>query len=614
LTIETVLAKLLPQVTKPTRYIGNEYNSVKKDKDNIKVHIALAFPDVYEVGMSHLGMKILYHLLNEDENIYAERVFAPWIDFEELMREKDLMLFSLESKTPICEFDFVGFTLQYEMSYTNILNMLELGRIPVFSKDRNDSHPFVIAGGPCAFNPEPLADIMDFFVIGEAEEAITEIMALYQNCKERGEKRQDFLVKVSRIPGVYVPSLYEVSYNDDGTLKSILPKGNSIPQRIQKRVIKDLDNIYYPTDFVVPYMDIVHDRAVLEIFRGCTRGCRFCQAGIIYRPVREKSASRLVELAKDIISSTGYGEISLSSLSTSDYSELKQLTEILTDDFRQRQVGLSLPSLRIDAFSLGLAKKVQEIKKTGLTFAPEAGTQRLRDVINKGVTTEDLLSSVRDAFSLGWNTIKLYFMIGLPTETYEDLKGISDLTYAVVDEYRKVNGNTRGLRVNVSTSTFVPKPFTPFQWEPQITLSEIKERQKYIKNLLGKSKNISYSWHDGQLSFLEAVFSRGDRRLGNVLKLAHDKGCKFDSWKEMFSFDKWMTVFEESGVNPDFYVYRERSKEEVFPWGILDPGINRKFLLRELEKSEKGVVTPDCREKCHACGIKKLKDGDFCET
>jgi radical SAM family uncharacterized protein len=614
LTIETVLAKLLPQVTKPTRYIGNEYNSVKKDKDNIKVHIALAFPDVYEVGMSHLGMKILYHLLNEDENIYAERVFAPWIDFEELMREKDLMLFSLESKTPICEFDFVGFTLQYEMSYTNILNMLELGRIPVFSKDRNDSHPFVIAGGPCAFNPEPLADIMDFFVIGEAEEAITEIMALYQNCKERGEKRQDFLVKVSRIPGVYVPSLYEVSYNDDGTLKSILPKENSMPQRIQKRVIKDLDNIYYPTDFVVPYMDIVHDRAVLEIFRGCTRGCRFCQAGMIYRPVREKSASRLVELAKDIISSTGYGEISLSSLSTSDYSELKQLTEILTDDFRQRQVGLSLPSLRIDAFSLGLAKKVQEIKKTGLTFAPEAGTQRLRDVINKGVTTEDLLSSVRDAFSLGWNTIKLYFMIGLPTETYEDLKGISDLTYAVVDEYRKVNGNTRGLRVNVSTSTFVPKPFTPFQWEPQITLSEIKERQKYIKNLLGKSKNISYSWHDGQLSFLEAVFSRGDRRLGNVLKLAHDKGCKFDSWKEMFSFDKWMTVFEESGVNPDFYVYRERSKEEVFPWDILDPGIDRKFLLRELEKSEKGVVTPDCREKCHACGIKKLKDGDFCET
>jgi radical SAM family uncharacterized protein len=492
--------------------------------------------------------------------------------------------------------------------------MLELGRIPVFSKDRNDSHPFVIAGGPCAFNPEPLADIMDFFVIGEAEEAITEIMALYQSCKERGEKRQDFLAKVSRIPGVYVPSLYEVSYNDDGTLKSILPKENSMPQRIQKRVIKDLDNIYYPTDFVVPYMDIVHDRAVLEIFRGCTRGCRFCQAGMIYRPVREKSASRLVELAKDIISSTGYGEISLSSLSTSDYSELKQITEILTDDFRQRHVGLSLPSLRIDAFSLGLAKKVQEIKKTGLTFAPEAGTQRLRDVINKGVTTEDLLSSVRDAFSLGWNTIKLYFMIGLPTETYEDLKGISDLTYAVVDEYRKVNGNTRGLRVNVSTSTFVPKPFTPFQWEPQITLSEIKERQKYIKNLLGKSKNISYSWHDGQLSFLEAVFSRGDRRLGNVLKLAHDKGCKFDSWKEMFSFDKWMTVFEESGVNPDFYVYRARSKEEVFPWEILDPGIDRKFLMRELEKSEKGLVTPDCREKCHACGIKKLKDGDFCET
>jgi len=595
--------------------MGNEYNSIKKDKNGIKTHIALAFPDVYEVGMSHLGIKILYHLLNQDSDIYAERVFAPWVDFEDLMRSEGLPLFSLESKTAVSEFDFLGFTLQYEMSYTNILNMLELSDIPIFSKERSDGHPFVIAGGPCAYNPEPLADIMDFFVIGEAEEAIIEVMNLYKSFKERGEKRrQRFLEEVARIPGVYVPSLYRVSYNDDGTLKDIVPEKNDILNRIQKRAIKDLDSVYYPTDFVVPYMDIVHDRAVLEIFRGCTRGCRFCQAGMIYRPVREKSADRLEKLAKDIIASTGYGEISLASLSTSDYSELKQLTEILTNEFRQCQVGLSLPSLRIDAFSLELAKKVQEIKKSGLTFAPEAGTQRLRDVINKGVTAEDLLSSVKDAFSSGWNTVKLYFMTGLPTETHEDLKGISDLAYAVVDVYRKIHGHTKGLKVNVSTSTFVPKPFTPFQWEAQITLGEIDERQKYLRSLLRKSKNISYSWHDGRLSFLEAVFSRGDRRLGQVLKIAHDKGCKFDGWNDIFSFDKWMTAFNEAGVDPEFFAYRKRTHAEFFPWDIIDPGIDKKFLLRELERSKKAEVTPDCRIRCHDCGINRLKDGDFCEA
>ncbi|MDD4569574.1 MAG: TIGR03960 family B12-binding radical SAM protein [Tepidanaerobacteraceae bacterium] len=614
MTIEKLLIDLLPQVSKPTRYMGNEYNSINKDKKNVKVHVALAFPDVYEVGMSHLGIKILYHLLNESKDLYAERVFAPWVDFEDIMRKENLPLFSLESKTPIYKFDFLGFTLQYEMSYTNILNMLELAGIPVISKDRNDNHPFVIAGGPCAYNPEPLADIMDFFVIGEAEDVVLEIMDLYKSFKERGEKRQRFLEEVAQIPGVYVPSLYQVSYNDDGTLMNISPREKGISQRIQKRIIKDMDEVYYPTSFVVPYMDIVHDRAVLEIFRGCTRGCRFCQAGMIYRPVREKSVKRLKELAKDIIASTGYGEISLASLSTSDYSELKQLTEILTDEFRQCQVGLSLPSLRIDAFSLELAKKVQEIKKSGLTFAPEAGTQRLRDVINKGVTMEDLLSSVKDAFISGWNTVKLYFMIGLPTETYEDLKGISDLAYAVVDVYRKVHGHTRGLKVNVSTSTFVPKPFTPFQWEPQITLVEIKERQKYLKSLLRKGKNISYSWHDGKLSLLEAIFSRGDRRLGKVLKIAHDKGCKFDSWSDVFSFDKWVVAFEEAGLNPDFYAYRKRSKDEVFPWDILDAGIDKKFLLRELERSKKALITPDCRIRCHSCGIKALKDGGFYET
>jgi len=614
LTIEKQLEKLLPQVSKPTRYMGNEYNSIIKDLNNIKVHIALAFPDVYEVGMSHLGIKILYHLLNEYPDIYAERVFAPWIDFEALIRKEGLSLFSLESKTAISQFDFLGFTLQYEMSYTNIINMLELSNIPIFSRERNDSHPFVIAGGPCAYNPEPLADIIDFFVIGEAEEAILDVINLYKSFKERGERRQDFLYNVAQIPGVYVPSLYKVSYNNDGTIRSILPKKDGIPSRIQKRVIQDLDTVYYPTKFVVPYMDIVHDRAVLEIFRGCTRGCRFCQAGMIYRPVREKSVERLEKLAKDIISSTGYGEISLSSLSTSDYSDLRQLTQVLTDDFRQCQVGLSLPSLRIDAFSLELAKKVQEIKKSGLTFAPEAGTQRLRDVINKGVTQEDLLSSVRDAFALGWNKVKLYFMIGLPTETYEDLKGISDLAYAVVDVYRQVYGHTKGLKVNVSTSTFVPKPFTPFQWENQITLTEIDERQRYLRKLLKKSKNISYRWHDGKLSFLEAIFSRGDRKLGQVLKIAHEKGCKFDGWDEMFDFDKWVSAFKEANVEPEFYVYRKRTETEIFPWEIIDSGVDKNFLIRELERAKKGQITPDCRIRCHGCGIKRLGDGGFCEA
>ena len=613
MTIEKQLQRLLSQVSKPTRYIGNEYNSITKDLNDIKVHIALAFPDVYEVGMSHLGIKILYHLLNEYADIYAERVYAPWVDFEALMRREGLPLFSLESKTPLSQFDFVGFTLQYELSYTNIINMLELSNIPVFSWERDDSHPFIIAGGPCAFNPEPLADIIDFFIIGEAEEAILEVIDIYKDFKGRGGSRQEFLYEAAKIPGVYVPSLYEVSYNDDGTISSISPKRDHLPHIIQKRVIADLDSAYYPRNFIVPYMDIVHDRAVLEIFRGCTRGCRFCQAGMIYRPVREKSVEHLEKLAKDIIASTGYGEITLSSLSTSDYSNLKQLTEVLNEDFRDSKVGLSLPSLRIDAFSLELAQQVQEIKKSGLTFAPEAGTQRLRDVINKGVTEEDLLSSVRDAFTLGWNKVKLYFMIGLPTETYEDLKGISDLANAVVDVYRQVNGHTKGLTVTVSTSTFVPKPFTPFQWESQITLEEIYDRQNFLKKLLKKSKNITYRWHNGKLSFLEAVFSRGDRKLGKVLKIAQEKGCKFDGWDEFFDLDKWLAAFKEANVDPNFYAYRKRSETEKFPWEIIDAGVDRKFLLRELEKAKNGETTPDCRIRCHGCGIKRLGDG-FCEA
>lgn len=610
--INDILDKLLHKVSKPTRYIGNEYNSIHKDKSVIKVHVALAFPDIYEIGMSHLGIKILYHLLNEQDDIYAERVFAPWIDFEKLLRDNKIPLFSLESKTTLKNFDFLGFSLQYEMSYTNILNMLDLSGIPLFSKQRTDKHPFIIAGGPCAYNPEPLAEFIDFFVIGEAEESLLEILEAYKKFKESGAPRQYFLEKVSEIRGVYVPSFYDVNYNEDGTVKNIYPLKRGVPSRIKKRIIKNMDEVYYPTKFIVPYMNIVHDRAVLEIFRGCSRGCRFCQAGMVYRPVREKSADKLEKLAGDIIDCTGYEEISLSSLSTSDYSSLKQLAEKLTQRFRRSRVGLSLPSLRIDAFSLQLAQKVQEIKKTGLTFAPEAGTQRLRDVVNKCVTERDLLNSVRDAFVCGWTSVKLYFMIGLPTETEEDIEGIAKLAHSVVNVYRDVHGNAKGLKLNVSTSTFVPKPFTPFQWEKQLELSKIEERQKKLKRLL-RGRNINYSWHDAELSFLEAIFSRGDRKLSKVLYTAHKNGCKFDGWDEMFSYERWMDAFDTEGLDPRFYANRQRRQEEFFPWDIIDPGIDKHFLLKELENAKKAKTSPDCRtENCQGCGIKRILEGDIC--
>jgi len=609
LEIENILDEILPKVAKPSRYAGNELNSVKKDKKEVKVHIALAFPDVYEVGMSHLGLRILYHLLNEREDVYAERVFAPWVDMEDILRQRGIPLFSLESRTPLSEFDIIGFSLQYEMSYSNVLNMLELAGIPILSSERKDGDPLVIAGGPCAYNPEPLAEIIDLFVIGEAEESILELVDLYIDWKESSGKRSEFLERASQIPGIYVPSLYRVTYAEDGTVKEICPVREGVPERVKKRFIQDLDRAYYPTKLIVPYIDIVHDRAVLEIFRGCTRGCRFCQAGMIYRPVREKSVERLVDIAREMIEATGYEEMSLSSLSTSDYSELKRLVEILADEFKECGVGLSLPSLRIDSFTLDLARKIMEIKKSGLTFAPEAGTQRLRDVINKGVTEEDLLDSVRGAFEAGWNSVKLYFMIGLPTETYEDLEGIADLAHKVVDVYREVKGKSKGLRVHVSTSTFVPKPFTPFQWEAQIPLREIEERQKFLKKRL-KNPHIAYNWHDGRLSFLEAVFARGDRKLNMVLKKAREKGCRFDGWSEIFDFEKWMEAFDEVGVDPGFYANRQRPEGEIFPWEVIDPGIERRFLLQELKKAKMAQPTPDCRfGRCHGCGIIRLKGG-----
>ncbi|MGI6779038.1 MAG: TIGR03960 family B12-binding radical SAM protein [Acetivibrionales bacterium] len=594
---------ILSSVEKPSRYIGNEWNSVHKNTDSVDIRFAFCFPDVYEVGMSHLGMRILYHLLNEREDTYCERVFAPWVDMEKKLRENNIPLFALESHDPIKEFDFIGFTLQYEMSYTNIINMLDLAGVPIFSAERSEGHPLVCAGGPCAYNPEPLADIVDFFMLGEGEEIINEVMDIYKSCKDKGVSRNDFLNRIVSIEGVYVPAFYEVSYNTDGTVRGIKPKKNSYSSVIRKRIIKDMDKAFYPEKIIVPYTGIVHDRIMLEVFRGCSRGCRFCQAGFIYRPVREKSSGRLVELAKKLEDNTGYEEISLTSLSTSDYTELGQLTDELIKEMEHRKVNLALPSLRVDSFSLNLMEKAQKVRKSGLTFAPEAGTQRLRDVINKGVTRDDLLNSVELAFKGGWGGIKLYFMIGLPTEKYEDLDGIAELAGKVVEKYMEVQKEKRGkgLKVTVSTSSFVPKPFTPFQWESQDSIDELKEKQEYLRKKL-KSRFITYNWHDPRLSMLEAVFARGDRLTGRVLVKAWERGCKFDSWAEHFKYENWLQAFEECGVDPCFYANRKRKYDEVFPWDHISIGVTKKFFINENEKAYRQETTPNCRVNCSHCG------------
>jgi radical SAM family uncharacterized protein len=595
--------KILQSVEKPSRYIGNEWNSVHKDLSGIEARFAFCFPDVYEVGMSHLGMKILYHLLNEREDTYCERVFAPWVDMEQKMRENNIALFALESHDPIKNFDIVGFTLQYEMSYSNIINMLDLAGIPVLSIERTKEHPFVCAGGPCAYNPEPLADFIDFFMMGEGEEIINEVMDAYVAWKKQNLPREKFLEAISQIEGIYIPSFYEVKYNDDNTILSIKPISEKYPEKIKKRIIKDLDKAYFPDKIVVPFTGIVHDRIMLELFRGCTRGCRFCQAGYIYRPVRERSYQRLLEHAAKLENSTGYEEISLTSLSTSDYSSLKELTEGLIDEMEPKKVNLSLPSLRVDSFSLDLMEKAQKVRKSGLTFAPEAGTQRLRDVINKGVTEQDLINSVKTAFNGGWSGVKLYFMIGLPTETLDDIIGIADLGYKVVDAYMSTPKENRGkgLSISLSTSSFVPKPFTPFQWEPQDDIETLNEKQKLLQSKI-KSKYIKYNWHDSQLSLLEAVFARGDRRIGKVLLEAVKKGCKFDSWGEYFKFDRWMEVFDECGIDPHFYANRKREYDEVLPWDHIDIGVSKEHLIRESKKAYNEELTPNCRVDCSGCG------------
>ena len=594
--------RLLLTVQKPGRYSGGEINSVIKDKEKVDVRFAFCFPDTYEIGMSHLGMKILYSQFNEREDIWCERVFAPWTDFEEVMREHNIPLFALESRDAIKDFDFIGFTLQYEMCYTNVLNMLDLAGVPLKSSERDESHPLIVAGGPCVCNAEPLADFIDIFFLGEGEEVDLEVIDLYKKHKKNGFKRAEFLKEAAKIEGVYVPSLYEVEYMEDGKIKAVTPKGDA-PKTIKKRIIADMDNAFYPNKFVVPFIQIVHDRAVQEVFRGCIRGCRFCQAGFIYRPVREKSMEVVNRQAKCLCESTGYDEISLSSLSTSDYRELEPLLNNMLSWTEENHISLALPSLRIDNFSEELLEKIAHVRKSGLTFAPEAGTQRLRDVINKNVTEEEIMSTCRTAFLGGYTSVKLYFMMGLPTETDEDLKGIADLGQKIVDMYYAMPNRPKGKSVSVSMSVavFVPKPFTPFQFEPQITKAEMERKQAYLKSCI-TTRKIDLSMHDSSTSFLEAVFAKGDRRLGAVLEKALKKGCKFDSWTECFDLQKWNEAFIECGIDPDFYSLRTREYDEINPWDHLDYAVSKEFLIRENKLAHKDTTTPNCREKCSNCG------------
>ncbi|MGV8147089.1 MAG: TIGR03960 family B12-binding radical SAM protein [Alkaliphilus sp.] len=603
--------ELLFKVEKPGQYLGNEINSIHKIISENTIRYCACFPDVYEIGMSHLGTQILYHLINSIEDIYCERAFAPTNDLEELMREKQTPLFALESRHALKNFDFLGFTLQYELSYTNILNMLDLAEVPIYSKDRNENDPLVIVGGPCAYNCEPIADFVDIVILGEAEEVIVEVMEIYKNHKQSEYNKQKLLEKIASLQGVYIPSFYEVDYLSDGRIDKVYSVNEHAPDVVNKRVISDLENVFYPEKLIVPYVNIVHNRVMLEIFRGCTRGCRFCQAGMVYRPVREKSVDKLCELATKLLSSTGYEEISLSSLSSSDYTSLQELVSKLIDNHEKDRVGISLPSLRLDNITFEIIKEIQKVRKTGLTFAPEAGSQRLRDVINKGITEEDLLNAVRNAFELGWSTVKLYFMIGLPTESIEDVETIRDLGFKVAAEYRKVEAAKRGkgLKVTLSASTFIPKPFTPFQWEAQDDMDKTVQKQQLLKQLINH-RQITFNYHDVKTSFLEGVFARGDRRLAKVIEVAVKNGCKFDGWRDHFDFEKWMNAFIECGIDPLFYI-RQREYDETLPWDHIDVGIIKKFLISENEKSKKEEITLDCRELCSACGINvDYKGGD----
>lgn len=608
--IKKEVEKILQYVQKPARYVGGELNSVYKNPEEISLRYAFCFPDTYEIGMSHLGMKILYGLVNERKDAWCERVFAPDTDMEEQMRKNNVPLFALESGDYIKDFDMIGFTLQYELCYTNVLNMLDLAGVEIFSKDRKELTPIICCGGPCACNPEPIADFMDIVFLGDGEESTNEVLDLLKECKEKGLTKHEFLLKAKDIRGVYVPSFYEDSYNDDGTLKELKPI-NDAPPKVKKSVVADLNKCYYPDKFVVPFINIVHDRAVEEIFRGCIRGCRFCQAGFIYRPIREKSVDTINMQSKTLIESTGYDELSLCSLSTSDHSRVNEMLTSLIDWTVKDKINLSLPSLRVDNFSDELVEKLNMVRKSGLTFAAEAGTQRLRDVINKNITEDEILHTCVKAFDNGWTTVKLYFMLGLPTETMEDIEGIADLGMKVVHAFYK-NPNRQkgtGVQVNISCASFIPKPFTPFQWEPEDNMQSLKAKQEHLLESI-PSKKIKVSYHETPTSLLEGVLARGDRRLSSVIYDAFKGGCKFDSWDDKFKFDVWMDAFERNCIDPLFYTQRKREFSEVLPWDHLDYGVSRKFLEKENLKAHSGETTPHCRIKCSGCGANRLNGGN----
>ena len=607
--------EILMKIDKPARYIGNELNSIKKDKEKVAIRFAMCFPDVYEIGMSHLGVQILYDMFNKMEDVWCERVYSPWPDLHKIMKEEHIPLFGLESQEPIKNLDFIGLTLNYEMCYTNVLQILDLGQIPLLAKDRTEDDPLVIGGGCCTYNPEPMADFFDLFYMGEGEISFYELFDLYKKMRAEGKTRHEFLHEASKVPGIYVPSLYEVTYKEDGTIASFEPIYEDVPKTIQKQIVLNMTEAVYPEKPVVPFIKATQDRVVLEIQRGCIRGCRFCQAGMVYRPVREKNVEHLKDLAYKMLKSTGHEEISLSSLSSSDYSELEELVNFLIDEFKGKGVNISLPSLRIDAFALDVMSKVQDVKKSSLTFAPEAGSQRLRDVINKGLTEEVILHGAGEAFKGGWNQVKLYFMLGLPTETEEDMKAIPELANEIAALYydtvpkEKRNGKCQ---ITISTSFFVPKPFTPFQWarmyEPSEYLGRAKIVNDHVKEQLNR-KSIRYNWHEAYVTVIEGILARGDRRLCDAIVKVYEKGGYYDAWTEYFDYDRWIDSIKECGLDPDFYTMRERPLDEVFPWDFIDIGVTKQFMIREWETAHKETVTPNCRMRCSACGAKSYGGG-----